>query len=161
MPARNAGRVKAADVSVIPPEPAEAQPPAGVVLEEPAVEDALDADVVAVEANADEMAALLGALDLEPVADLTVEAPREAWVPVVGAVVTYVASRADMDSFGPGHAPGDVLPALVVAVRDDGHLDLRVFIRGEGVPYRAGVPLMLDPREVTLDHQGRCFRPER
>lgn len=145
-------------------EPPEAQPPAGVTLDEPALADALDADVVGtpetVEASEGEMAALLTALDLDPQADpdvLAPPAPREPWSPFVGGFVSYVTGRADVDAFGPGSAPADVFPALVVAI-GDGTVDLRVFIRAEGVPFRAGVPLILDPGEVTLDHQGHCYR---
>jgi hypothetical protein len=142
-------------------EPPEAKPPQGVTL---------DDDGSPVEATDAEMAALAAVAGAEVASrsvqgvsgELRVTAPVPVSPPapiVVGSSLCYVTGRANLDAFGALHAPGDVVPAVVVAVNDDGTVDVRCFPLCEGVPLVRSVPVIVAPDEVALEHAGRAFRP--
>lgn len=137
-------------------EPLEAQPPAGIILEEP---------VFVGEATEAEMRRLMEAahkivddVDVEEVvsAEVVVESPE---VPVkAGMLVSYVLCRDVIDDMRlKGVAvnslvAGDVAPALVIKSLDDGSANLRVFVDAEDFPLRRGVKRIPQPIEVTWDH---------
>lgn len=138
-------------------EPLEAQPPAGIVLEEPSFVG---------EASDEEMRRLMEAAHrvVEDELDIEEDIPvASAVAPKTGAVergsfVTYVLGRdiiEDLRAKGVGVnalAMGDVAPAIVIAGHEDGSADLRVFVDAEDLPLRRGVKQIVDPKGVTLDH---------
>lgn len=139
-------------------EPLEAQPPAGIVLEDP---------VFVGEASDSEMQRLVEAArkaaeedEVDAFEDVEVEAPVVAPSVSVrrGCFVTYVLDRniiEDLKIKGVSVnslALGDTAPALVIRCHDDGSADLRVFVDAEDVPVRRGVKQIPFPAEVTLDH---------
>ena len=132
-------------------EPLEAQPPAGIVLEEP---------ILAGESSDAEMQRLLAAaqkLALEN--ELADEEDVPSLVPVKpGSIVVFVLDRniiEDLKLSGVSVntlAMGDPTQALVTRVHEDGSADLRVFVDTDAVPVRRGVKRIPQPAELTLDH---------
>ena len=134
-------------------EPLEAQPPAGIILEEPAFVG---------EASDEEMRRLMEAAhrivedEVDSEEDIPVAPPVGAKTGPVrrGSFVTYVLGR-DLRAKGVGVnalAMGDTAPAIVIAGHADGSADLRVFVDAEDLPLRRGVKQIVDPKDVTLDH---------
>lgn len=138
-------------------EPLEAQPPAGIILEEPAFVG---------EASDEEMRRLMEAAhrivedEVDSEEDIPVAPPVGAKTGPVqrGSFVTYVLGRDlidDLRAKGVGVnalAMGDTAPAIVIAGHADGSADLRVFVDAEDLPLRRGVKQIVDPKDVTLDH---------
>jgi hypothetical protein len=144
-------------------EPVEAQPPAGVVLDEA---------MMSGEATDAEMARLNEAIRLaHPLPEPTVETPKPVETPVAvlpkvrkGQIVLYILDRNILDTLTlqgvvvNTMARGDVVPAMVVKTYPaSDSADLRVFVDSDALPCVRGVPQMLQPDEVTLDHTGNFF----
>jgi hypothetical protein len=139
-------------------EPLEAQPPAGIVLEEP---------VLAGESSDAEMQRLLEAaqkLALENELDVEEDVPppievAPSLVPVKpGSIVVFVLDRNIIEDLKLSGVSvntltmGDPAQALVTRVHEDGSADLRVFVDTDAVPVRRGVKRIPQPAELTLDH---------
>ena len=75
-----------------------------------------------------------------------------------GTIVSYVLGRTIIDDLRVqgvvvnALAMGDVAPALVTRVHEDGSVDLRVFVDAEALPVLRGVKGIPHPGEVSLDH---------
>ena len=142
-------------------EPLEAQPPAGIVLEEPVLGgDSSDAEMQRLVAAAEkialenELAALVDEEDVPPPVEV---APKVGQVKP-GSFVVFVLDRniiEDLRLSGVGVnslAMGDCAQALVIKSHADASADLRVFVDAEALPLRRGVKQILEPTEITLDH---------
>jgi hypothetical protein len=146
-------------------EPLEAQPPAGIVLEDSFVGEATDSEMARL-VEAARKAALEDEFNEDDVEDdVSVEAPvASASVQVKrGDFVSYVLGRdiiEDLKAKGvsvTALALGDTAPALVINAHVDGQADLRVFVDAEDVPVRRLVRQIPVPSEVTLDHVNTFF----
>lgn len=139
-------------------EPLEAQPPAGIVLEEP---------ILAGESSDAEMQRLLAAaqklaLENELAGEEDVPPPVEVVAPPVpvkpGSIVVFVLDREIIEDLKLSGVSvntltmGDPAQALVTKVHEDGSADLRVFVDTDAVPVRRGVKQIPQPAELTLDH---------
>jgi hypothetical protein len=142
-------------------EPLEAQPPAGIVLEEPVLGgDSSDAEMQRLVAAAEQIALEneLAALDDEEDVSPPVEVASKVVQVKPGSFVVFVLDRniiEDLRLSGVGHntlAMGDPAQALVIKSYADGSADLRIFVDAEAVPLRRGVRQIPKPSEVTLDH---------
>lgn len=142
-------------------EPVEAQPPPGVVLEEPGV---------TAEASDEEMAALRAAAAATVVVEdvpvvVSVETPVGASSVSVkfGDFVSFVLDREVLDRIRASGvpcgtlAPGDVSVALVIAEDVGDGVTLRLFVDAETVPVVRRVFGIPRPSEVTPDHAGKFF----
>lgn len=139
-------------------EPLEAQPPVGIVLDDPVfVGEASDAEMQRLVE-----AARKAVEELDEDVNENLEVEVEMVAPSVsvkcGGFVTYVLGRdiiEDLKVKGVGVgslAMGDTAPALVIRSHADGSVDLRVFVDAEDVPVRRGVKQIPFPSELTLDH---------
>jgi hypothetical protein len=139
-------------------EPLEAQPPAGIVLEEP---------VLAGESSDAEMQRLLEAaqkiaLENELAVEEDVPPPVAVAPSLVsvkpGSIVVFVLDRNIIEDLKLSGVSvntltmGDPAQALVTRVHKDGSADLRVFVDTDAVPVRRGVKRIPQPAELTLDH---------
>jgi hypothetical protein len=139
-------------------EPLEAQPPAGIVLEEPGFAgEASDVEMRRLVAAAQQIALENELADEEDIpVEVEVVSPSVQVKP--GCFVVYVLDRniiEDLRLSGVGVnslAMGDAAQALVIKSHSDGSADLRVFVDAEAVPIRRGVKQIPQPSELTLDH---------
>ena len=142
-------------------EPLEAQPPAGIVLEEPVLKgEASDLEMQRLVAAAEkialenELAELVDEEDVPPPVEV---APKVGKVKP-GSFVVFVLDRniiEDLKFSGVGVnslAMGDCAQALVIKSHADASADLRVFVDAEALQLRRGVKQILKPSEITLDH---------
>lgn len=137
-------------------EPLEAQPPAGVVLEEPVfVGEATDAEMRRLMEAAHKV---VDEVDVEEDVSIEVVVEPQKFSVKPGMMVSYVLNRdviEDMKSKGVAVnslVAGDVSPALIIKCHVDGSVDLRVFVDAEDFPLRRGVKCIPQPDEVTWDH---------
>ena len=139
-------------------EPIEAQPPAGVVLEEPVLTEATDEEMAALRAAA--------ALAVEVVEeDVPVEVAVVASNSSVkfGDFVSFVLDQAtiyriqDLKVSVGTLCPGDVVLGLVISEDNSESAILRLFVDTDAVPVVRGVKSMVRPSEVTMDHAGMYF----
>ena len=146
-------------------EPLEAQPPAGIILEDSFVGEATDSEMARL-VEAARKAAIEDEFNDEVAEDDVSVETSVASSPVQvkrGDFVTYVIGRVLLDDLAAkgvstnSLALGDLASALVIKGFGDGSADLRVFVDAEDVPVRRGVPQMLEPSEVTLDHVNHFF----
>ena len=142
-------------------EPLEAQPPAGVVLEEPVLKgEASDLEMQRLVAAAEKIALEneLAELDDEEDVPPAVEVASKVVQVKPGSFVVFVLDRniiEDLRLSGVGVnslAMGDCAQALVIKSYADASADLRVFVDAEALPLRRGVKQILKPSEITLDH---------
>ena len=137
-------------------EPLEAQPPAGIILEEPVfVGEATDAEMRRLMEAAHKV---VDEVDVEEDVSVAVVVESPELSLKSGMFVSYVLSREvieDMRLKGVAVnslVAGDVSPALVIKSHVDGSADLRIFVDAEDVPLRRGVKRIPQPNEVTWDH---------
>ena len=140
-------------------EPLEAQPPAGILLEEP---NLISAD--------EELARLVA--EAQEAGENPDDGDDEAGIPVApvvgassnplnvscGTIVNYVLDRVILDDLNVQGVVtnaltiGDVAPALVIHVHEDGSVNLRVFVDAEAFPVIRGVKGIPHPGKPTLYH---------
>lgn len=139
-------------------EPLEAQPPAGIVLEEPIlVGESSDAEMQRLLAAAQKLA-----LENELADEEDVPPPVAVVAPLVpvkpGSIVVFVLDRNIIEDLKLSGVSvntltmGDPAQALVTRVHEDGSADLRVFVDTDAVPVRRGIKRIPQPAELTLDH---------
>jgi hypothetical protein len=139
-------------------EPVEAQPPAGIVFEEPILTEASDEEMAALRA---------AALAVAPVVeeDVPVEVVVE---PSSGSVkfgdfVSYVLDQGTIQNIQVMNVPcgtlclGDVVLGLVISEENKEGVHLRLFVEADIVPLVRNVKGFGRPSEVTLDHCGMYF----
>ena len=144
-------------------EPLEAQPPAGIVLDDPVfVGEASDSEMRRL-VEAAKKAALEDEVDIEEDVEVEVTVASPSVSLTTGIFVSYVLGRDIIDDLKVkgvsvnSLAMGDVAPALVIRCHPDGSADLRVFVDAEDVPVRRGVKQIPVPSELTLDHVNNFY----
>jgi len=138
-------------------EPIEAQPPAGVILEEPVLTEASDVEMAALRA-----AASLVDVPIEEVVPVEVVVVAPENQVKFGDFVSFVLDRATINRIADLHIPtgtlvaGDVVLGLVIGNRTNG-VTLRLFVDTDAVPVVRGVQQISRPNEVNMNHAGMFF----
>jgi hypothetical protein len=139
-------------------EPVEAQPPVGVVLEEPVLTEASDEEMAALRAAAASVVSIVeGDVSVE-----TVVAPSNRSVKF-GDFVSFVLDRDTIQRMESQKIPvgtlciADVVLGLVISENNNDGVTLRLFVDNDAVPVVRGVKGFQRPTEVTRDHCGMYF----
>lgn len=139
-------------------EPIEAQPPEGIVLEEPILTEASDVEMAALRA---------AALSLAPVIKTDVQVEIDAVIlkheVKFGDFVSFVLDANTIQRIKDTKVSteslclGDVVLGLVISEDTGNGVTLRLFVDTDVVPVVRGVKGFNRPTEVTLNHCGMYF----
>lgn len=144
--------------TVVVEEPAEAQPPAGIVFEEPVLTEATDEEMAALRAAALAVASVVE----EDVPVQVIVEPSSGSVKF-GDFVSYVLDLQTLQNIKANGVPcgtlctGDVVLGLVISENNEDDANLRLFVDADVVPLVRHVKGMVRPSEVTRDHCGMYF----
>lgn len=139
-------------------EPIEAQPPAGVVLEEPVLTEATDEEMAALRA-----AAALAAAVVEEHVPVEVAVVASDSSVKFGDFVSYVLDLQTLQNIKANGVScgtlctGDVVLGLIISEDNEESAHLRLFVEADIVPLVRNVKSMVRPSEVTMDHAGMYF----